>query len=496
MNNFEKYSLSSSIEENINLIKEMFKNDDTLKLRKFQNQHNSQINCCILFIDGMSDDNIINKGIIKPITSSIIEYSHLTLVDYLMEQIIISSNCEKTKDILSIINALIDGNTILFLEGFSEGVIIGSKGWKTRAIQEPTVERVLRGPREGFTESLMINLSLIRRKVKTNNLKFKFMTLGNITQTKLCICYIEGLAREDLLATLYEQLNAIKVDGVLAIKYIQEYIDKEPFSIFETTNNTEKPDVVVARILEGRVAILLDGTPVVTTLPFFFIETFQSADDYYLNYYFASINRLLRIGGFFISISIPAIYLSLVTFHQEMIPTPLVMSIYAARLGVPLPTIFELVGLLIVFEILREAGSRMPSYIGQTLSIVGALVLGTAAVDARFVSAPIVIVVGLSGITSLITPTLGAVTLILKLAFAMLSSILGLYGYVIGMAFLLLHLLKLKSFGIPYMTNLTKFNMQSLKDTGIRAPRWYMRFRPRYIGDRKPIRGNGGKNHE
>lgn len=496
MNKFQEYNLSSSIDKNISILKEIFKNDDTLRLRKFQNQNNPKIICCIFFIEGMVDNQSINRNIIKPITEATIESSSLPYIDLLQNQIILSSQCEKTKDIITIVNSIIEGNTVLFLEGSKEGIIIESKGWKIRPIEEPDVERTLRGPREGFTESLLVNLSLIRRKVKTNDLKFQFMTLGEITNTRLCICYIEGLLREDILSTLYDQLNAIKIDGVLSVKYLQEYVDKEPLSIFETTNNTEKPDVAVARLLEGRAAILLDGTPVVTTLPFLFVETFQSADDYYINYYFASINRMLRLWGFFISISIPAIYLSLVTFHQEMVPTPLIMSVYAARLGVPLPTVFELVGLLIVFEILREAASRMPSYIGQALSIVGALVLGTAAVDARFVSAPIVIVVGLSGITSLITPTLGAVTLILKLIFVMLSSILGLYGYVIGMGILLLHLLKLKSFGIPYMTNLTTFNMQSLKDTGIRTPRWYMRFRPRYIGDKNPIRSNGGKNHE
>lgn len=496
MNKFQEYKLSSSIDKNINILKEIFKNDDTLRLRKFQNQYSPSIICCIMFIDGMVDNQSVNENIIKPITEATIEFSTLSSIDFLQNQIILSSQCEKTKDVLNIVNSIIEGNTVLLLEGSKDAIIIESKGWKIRSIQEPTVERVLRGPREGFTESLLVNLSLIRRKVKTNDLKFKFMTLGEITNTRLCICYIEGLVREEILSTLYDQLNAIKIDGVLSVKYIQEYIDKEPLSIFETANNTEKPDVVAARLLEGRVAIVLDGTPVVTTVPYLFIETFQSADDYYLNYYFASANRMLRLSGFFISISIPAVYLSLVTFHQEMIPTPLVMSVYASRLWVPLPTIFELVGMLILFEMLREAGSRMPSYIGQALSIVGALVLGTAAVDARFVSAPIVIVVGLSGITSLITPTLGGATLVLKIIFVILSSILGLYGYVIGMGFLLLHLLKIKSFGIPFMTSLTTFNMQSLKDTSVRTPRWFMKYRPKYIGDKNPIRGNGGKNHE
>jgi spore germination protein KA len=493
MNNFGEYSLLNSLDGNIDIIREVFKDDDTLMMQKFQNQNNSNIKCCIFFIDGMVDNKILDENIIKPITINNIESFNSDLINNLQNQIIISSQCKKTKDILSIVNAIIDGDTVLFLEGFSEGIIITSKGWKTRPIEEPTVERALRGPREGFTESIITNLSLIRRKVKTNDLKFKFMTLGEITHTKLCICYIESLARKDILATLYEQLNSISIDGILDVKYIQEYIDREPYSIFETSASTEKPDVAVAKLLEGRIVLILDGTPVVMTLPFLFIESFQSGDDYYINYYYSSINRILRIVGFLLTISIPPVYLSLVTYHQEMIPTQLIMSIYASRLGVPLPTVFELVALLVVFEILREAGTRMPSYIGQALSIVGALVLGSAAVDARFVSAPIVIVVGMSSIASLITPTLGSASLIIRLALILLSSVLGLYGYIIGMGFTLIHLLKLKSFGIPYMTNLTTFNMQALKDTGIRAPRWYMRYRPKYIGDNNPIRNSGGK---
>jgi len=493
MDKLENYNLYSSIDKNIELMKTIFKNDDTIKFRTFENQNNPKIQCSIIFIDGMVDNRIINENIIKPIVTNSMDSLNEININYFKDQTIISSECEKTSDVLNMVSSVIDGNTVLFLEGSTEALIIESKGWKSRSIEEPDVERAIRGPREGFTESLMINLSLIRRKVKTNNLKFKFTTVGEITYTKLCICYIEGLARQDILDNLYERLNSIKIDGILDSKYIQEYINKEPHSIFETTYNTEKPDVAVAKLLEGRIIIIVDGTPVVISLPYLFIETFQSSDDYYTNYYYASLNRMLRIVGFFLTISTPAIYLSLVTYHQEMIPTPLIMSIYASRLSVPLPTVFELIGLLIVFEILREAGTRMPSYIGQALSIVGALVLGSAAVEAKFVSAPIVIVVGMSGITSLITPTLGGATVIIKLALIVLSSILGLYGYVMGMSFLLLHLLELKSFGVPYMTNLTTFTTQDLKDTVIRAPRQYMKYRPKYLANKDPIRTSGGK---
>jgi spore germination protein KA len=494
MRDLKDYSISCSLDENINLMKKIFKNDGTFKIKKVQNQFNPDISCCLFFIDGMIDENILNEYIIKPIIVNEIS-SDLDSVNILKNQVITSAYCEETEDISELVNTILAGNTALFLEGQNKSLIIRSQGWETRTIQEPTVEKSMRGPREGFNECLIINLSMIRRKIRSTRLKFRFMSIGEITSTDICITYIEGLAEESVLNSLIDQLNAIKIDGVLDVKYIQEYIDKNPFSVFETTGSTEKPDVVAAKLLEGRIALLIDGSPVAMTLPHLFIELFQSADDYNLNYYFSSINRLLRILGFLSTISIPPIYLALVTQHQEFIPTSLMMSIYASRIDTPLPTILELIGLLIVFEELREAGARMPSFVGQALSIVGALVLGSAAVEARFVSAPIIIVIGMSGIAGLVTPNLNSASNVIKLFLICLSSVLGLYGYMIGMTFVLIHLMKLDSFGVPYMSNLTTFNPQDLKDTAIRSPRWYMRRRPRYMAD-KSIRGNGGKNHE
>ncbi len=411
----------------------------------------------------------------------------------MQSEVIISSKCEATFDIKELSNSLLVGDTILFLEGVSKGLIIGSAGFKTRNIEEPIVESVIRGPREGFTESMVVNLSLIRRKIKSTNLKFKYITIGDMTNTTTCVCYLENIASKRVLDELIHKLKDIDIDGVLDVKYIQEYIDKQPLSLFETTRITERPDVVAANLLEGRIALILDGTPVVVTLPFLFIENFQSSEDYYTNYYFSSLNRMMRLMGFVATISIPAVYLALVTFHQELIPTPLLMSIYASRLSVPLPTLFELISLSIGFEILREAGSRMPPAVGQTISVVGGLVLGSAAVDARLVSAPVIIIVGLSGITSFMIPDITGTSTIIKFIFIGLAAILGLYGYIVGISFLLMHLISLKSFGIPIMTSFTSMNIEDMKDTHVRAPRWKMKYRPKILGQKNPIRTSRGE---
>lgn len=492
MTKLGNYKLYKSLEKNIQTIKEIFNNDGTLVNRFFENQHNPNLKYCIFFIDGMVDSEIINENIIQPIISNSITRRGFNSVDKLQYQIIISHNIIKTKDISKIVDGIIDGNTVLFVEGSPESLIIETKKYETRAIEEPISEKVLIGPREGFTESILTNISMIRRKLRTSDLKFEFTVFGEKSHTKACICYIEGVANNQILDELYKRLDNFNIDGVLDVNYINEFINDAPLSIFKTTGSTERPDVVAAKLLEGRIALILDGTPAVLTVPFLFVEYFQANEDYYLNFYFASIGRLLRMISFLITISTPAIYLALVTFHQEMIPTPLLLSISAAREGVPFPTVVELILLLVVFELLRESGIRMPTNLGQSLSIVGALVLGQAAVEARLVGAPIVIVVAITGITGLMITGIKHVSIILRSFFLLLSSMLGLYGYIFGISALLINLFNLRSFGIPYMDNLNSLHLQEIKDTAIRAPWWYMKYRPKFLSKNIKRQSSGG----
>ncbi len=471
MDQSQNIILTKSLEENILIIQNKFYKDDTLILRRFNNQYKPDLKFCIFFIDGMIDDTIINKDIIKPIIN-MSETNSVDSIDLIQDQIILSNEVTKTQNIDQIIGALINGDTILFMDGAIDALSLGTKGWTSRQIVEPEVEKVIRGPREGFNESIITNLSLLRRKLKTNKLKFEYKTIGSTSATQACISYIEGLADQAIIAEIHKRIDNIQIDGVLDIKNIQELIDDSPFSIFQTSDSSEKPDVIAAKLLEGRIAIFLDGSPSVMTLPFIFIENFQSGEDHYSNYYFASIRRMIRILAFFITISIPAIYLSLVTYHKEVLPTPLLLTIFAARKGIPFPSVVSLLGLLIVFEILIEAGARMPTVVGQTLSVVGALVLGTSAVEANLVSSPMIIVVAITSITALIIPNLLGSVIILRTLFILFSSVFGLFGYVFGMSGLLIHLYKLKSYDMPYMATMTSINPLDLKDTYIRAPLW------------------------
>jgi spore germination protein KA len=486
--NLAPNSLSKSLEENIKIFKKLFKDDDTLVVRRFENELNNDIKFCILFTNGMISSTAINDNIIKPIMLNTSIDNKKNLLDAIMYHVLFSNSVEKISEVNKVIESIVSGDTILFVEGSSEALTIDSKGWQTRAIEEPDGEKIIRGPREGFTESLIMNISMVRRKLATNNLKFKFRTIGVQSQTKICLCYIEGIVNNQILMELNKRLDGINIDGITASGPIVELIKDSPLSLFKTVGSTERPDVVAGKLLDGRIAIIVDGTPVAITVPHIFIEYFQVNEDYYINFYYSSINRLLRILSFILTISLTPVYIALTSFHQEMVPTPLIRSISSARQSVPFPTVVEVIILLIAFEILREAGTRMPTAIGQALSIVGALVLGQAAVEARIVSAPVVIIVALTGITGLVMPRFKGAEIILRIIFLLLSSVIGLYGYIFGIVGLLIHLFSIRSFGVPYMLSLMTFNPQDIKDTAIRVPWMYMKNRPKIIAPNNRVR--------
>lgn len=478
-NDFSNIKMVSSLNQNIDIIKNIFKNDKTIIYRDMEIGDNITIKCTLIYIDGMADSRMINESIIKPISlSNIALVTPNRIMDSLLHKILLTGDNEKSSNIDNIISGIIYGKSVLFINGCDEAICINTIGWSTRSIDEPQAETIVRGPREGFTESMNINLSLLRRRLINPNLKFIFMKIGKQTKTQICVCYIEGIAKNEILNELIRRLNTISIDGILDSGYIEELIKDAPYSPFRTIINTERPDVIIGKLLEGRFAVMCDGSPVVLTLPSIFVEVFQSNEDYYDNFLYSSIIRLLRWMCFFLGTSVPAIYVAIITFHQELIPTPLLLSISSARKGVPLPTIVEALGMTLVFEILKEAGLRMPKHVGQAISIVGALVLGDAAVNARLVSAPIVIITALTGIATIMLPqVLGIIEI--RMIFLLLSSVFGLYGYIFGVMGLVLHMMSLRSFGIPYMINMPSFSTQDIKDTIIRAPWWDMYLRPK-----------------
>lgn len=490
---FSALSFSKSLDENKQMIFNIFLNDQTLVSRDLLNQSNG-LKCCIFFIDGMVKNDIINDYVIRSYLTAQQLPQGKDLLETIRTQVLTSNAVEQTVSIQHIVDGILYGDTVLLVEGEEGALIINTKGFQIRAVAEPDTEKALRGPREGFTECLLVNLSLIRRKLRTSDLKVEFMSFGTRSNTQTCLCYLESLTDKKILRELKRRLRKINMDGVLDSNYITEQIKDHPFSAFKTIGVTEKPDVVAAKLLEGRIAVFVDGSPVVLTVPFLLIENFQSGDDYYLNFFFASFDRMIKILSFFISVSVPAIYIALTTYHREMIPTALALNIAKARHDVPLPTVVECLLMLLLFEFIRETGIRMPANVGQALSVVGALVIGQAAVEASFISAPMVIVVAVTAITGLTNPSIKGAVIGMRYFLIIASSILGLYGYFFGSIAILIQMLSIKSFGVVYASQFLTAYQHKAQDSIIRMPWWFMKLRPNYvIKDQVRNPGNGGK---
>lgn len=472
-------AFSGELENDLELLRDAIAESSDLIIRTFI--FGRQIKAAIIYIDGLTDKALISETILKPLMYRTDGNPLPEKVDleYVRAELLFTGSIDTKKALKDVVSHILSGDTALLMDGAAEALVISLRGWQSRGIQEPQTESVVRGPREGFSETLRINTSLLRRKIKNPDLKFETVTIGERTGTDVCIAYIDNLAKPELIEEIKRRLNKIKIDGILESGYIEQYIEDAPYSIFSTVSNSEKPDKVAAKMLEGRAAILVDGTPFVLTVPMVFVESFQSEEDYYSRPFFASAIRLLRFIAFLISILAPALYVALSTFHQELIPTPLLLSMAAAHEGVPLPALIEALVMLLFFEILKEAGVRLPRPIGQAVSIVGALVIGEAAVSAGLIGAPMVIVIAVTAVSSFTIPAQTDSGTIMRFVLLLLAGLMGGFGISIGLFAILIHMASLRSFGIPYLMPLVPFDRSGFKDTFIRAPLRSMTKRPR-----------------
>lgn len=436
----------------------------------------------VIFLEGMVERVLLNENLLKPLMihyrpSKPVQGSFLDQILRVALPVDVVRKCVNLHDV---IDHVLEGSVVLLVDGESRGLALEAAGFKTRVPEEPMTEAVVRGSREGFTEALHINITLLRRRLKTPNLVLENMVLGRISHTQVMVGYVRGLAAPELVAEVRERLQRIDIDGIFESNYLEEMLRDQPLSPFPQVITTERPDRVAANLLEGRVAVLTENTPFALIVPGEFVAHMQSPEDFYHHFILGAFIRLLRWSAFAVSLLLPSVYVAVTTFHQEMIPTRLLLSIVAAREGVPFPAVVEALVMEIAFEILREAGVRLPRAVGQATSIVGALVIGEAAVMAGVVSPLMVIVVALTGISSFLSPSFDLAISIRILRFPMmiLASLLGLFGVAAGVLAILIHFAGLRSFGLPYLAGLTPFHPDDWKDFLIRAPIWMMRRRP------------------
>lgn len=484
---FDDDAISSELKDNQSILRNTLgKSSDTV-FREFNIGNKRKTKSFICFISGLADKNKIDQHIIKALmidAQKIVKEKRIApenIFNLVKTGLISTSEVKETSSLCEVIKGILSGDVALFISGYATALLISLRDWKQRNITEPLVEATIRGPREAFTETLRVNLSMLRRKIKNSNLIFEQYTYGRQTHTDICLAYLEGIADSSILEEIRRRLNRIETDGILESGYIEQYIEDNPFSPLATIGNTEKPDVVAAKLLEGRIAIFCDGTPFVLTIPYLFMEALQSPEDYYSRPYLSSFIRLLRYFSFFITMLLPALYVALETFHQELIPTVLLITAAAAKEGIPFPAFLETLIVVIIFELLREAGVRMPQPVGQATSIVGALIIGQSAVQAGILSAPMVIIGAVTGITSfIITPVVDAAVLF-RFFLIFLAAIFGLYGITIGVIVILGHVCSLRSFGAPYLAPFSPTVLSGLKDSLIRFPLYLMHTRPKSI---------------
>lgn len=488
-----KEPIKSDLKDNIEYIKKTLGNSTDIVTRDFFIGSKNQLKAALFYTDGLADSKAIQDFILE---SLILEIPDLSLDsesdDYLLlkNHLLTVGEIKDTTEFDSLFTSLLSGDVILLLDGYIKGFTIGMRGWKDRGVTESSTETVIRGPKEGFTESIRTNTALIRRKIKDPSLWLESKQIGRVTRTDVAIMYIKGIAEDGIVQEVHKRLDRIDIDGILESGYIEALIEDETYTPFPTIHHTERPDVIAAALLEGKVAILVDGTPIVLTVPTMFVSYVQAAEDYYQRADVSSLIRMLRFLCIVISLLAPSLYVAITTFHQEMLPTTLLISLAAQREGVPLPAFIEALVMEVTFEILREASVRMPKAIAQSVSIVGTLIIGTAAVDAGIISAAMLIVVAITAISSFVLPSYDLSLTIRMLRFPMmfLAASFGLFGIIIGVIAIVLHLCSLRSFGIPYMSPLAPFNLVDQKDSFFRVPHWAMFTRPRLINKTNIVR--------
>ncbi len=489
--------LLKELKGNLGNIQHQLGNSSDIIIREIRIGKDESINAGIIYTDGLTDTTSLQQFIMKALMTDFSKAKEKeklvpqqNLIELLKDMALAVGEIKNVTDFDTLYVSLLSGDTIFLVDGFDQGLIVGNKKWEERGVTEPTSQTVVRGPREGFSENLRINTALVRRKIKDPNLWMETKVIGTSTKTDVAIMYINGIVNEKIVKEVKERLDRIQIDGILESGNIEELIQDSTVSPFPTILNTERPDVVAAALLDGRIALIIDGTPFVLIVPALFVQFFQSPEDYYHRAYISSLIRLLRFFSYGIALLAPSLFIALTTFHLEMIPTALLINLAAQREGVPFPAFVEALIMEITFEILREAGARMPRSIGPTMSIVGAFVIGTAAVEAGMITSTIVIVVSITAISSFVSPSYDIAIAVRMLRFLMmgLAASFGLFGIALGLFSIVLHLCSLRSFGIPYMSPLAPFNLADQKDTFIRLPIWKMVTRPSLINQQNMIK--------
>lgn len=429
--------------------------------------------CALVTIEGMVSTSAMAELIFQPIMRlelSKKENPNVGVYEFVTKESLLTAERHILYTYGSVMQDLFSGFALIFIDGISKGIALGIQGYEKKSISEPTSEHNIMGSQEAFAEVIRTNISLIRRRMKSPALRFEMMQIGELSSTDVCIVYMRDKAPPEMVDKIRKKLNSIKLDTVISSGYIKPFIeDKIEENLFSNIGNTERPDVLCTKINEGKVCILIDGTPFALICPTLFVENFKTIDDYCSKTYFASYLRWIRYLAFFLAIAFPGIYVATASYHPEMLNMKLLLNLSASEQATPYPLFFEFMIIMVLLEIMREASIRLPSAVGSAVSIVGGLIIGDAAVKSGIISAPLLIIVGLTATASFILPSLNQQTSVIRIAFIFAGGAAGFFGIAVCGIIVIANVCAMDQFNIPYTAPISPFSKRGSKDVFSRA---------------------------
>ena len=491
-----KGKISKDLEQNIAYLEAVFSDCNDIVKKKFYVCFKKDTGMYVIYTDGLAKADMIQENVLEPLLTDPLHPLKESVTSWVIE----SADRKMVTTMDEVVTAVLSGDTVLFFDGLDQGIFISSKFFPTRGVQEADREVAMIGPKDSFNESLRTNTALIRRRVRDTRMKVVQLRIGTRSKTDIALMYIEDLAKDEVVKEIKKQLDELNIDGIFDSGMLEQLMEQDSKSPFPQYQLTQRPDKAASGLMEGRVVLVVDNSPEVIVLPVTLNIFFQASDDYYNRWEVATFARILRYISSFIAIGLPGFYISIANYHPEILPTPFMLSIVSAREGVPFPVVVEVLLLELAFELLREAGIRLPGQLGGTIGIVGGLIVGQAAVDANIVSTIVVIVVAFTASASFSIPneSFAGVFRLLRFSIMIVCAIWGLYGFFLGFLAIAIHLMKLQSYGIPYLfptVSATVEETDPWEDYMVRLPIRRMIFRPWFTKDGAKKRQGRRKHH-
>ena len=481
------------MQKNLTKIKELLPAEDVLTY-EFETQDN--IPCAIVYADGVVNKQLLGDLVARPLSKARFSELPNEEKETALEKALLFPELKNKTLFTDCVKEVLDGNSLLIVDGIAAGFIVGAKLLPNRAVIEPPTDIAVKGPREGFIEDIKTNMALVRKRLKTPNLRFETVRVGKQSDTAVTVCWLHGIADEKVKQDISDKLSKLQIDSVPDSSYITALLSPRKHSVFQTMGTTEKPDIFAAKLSEGRVGILVDGSPIALTVPFLLSENLQSSEDYFISPFMATTFRFLRCIAVFVAVLLPAFYVSAQLFKMQLLPLGLMLTIASSVRELPLSPNLEMFVVLLLLEILKEASIRMPKYVGMSLSVVGALVLGETAVSAGFLSTPAIIIVAFSGICLYTVPNFVETGSLLRWLFLLVAGSVGPFGIVLLFAFLLYYMLSSDAFGAPLLAPFSPLVTHDLRDSLVKYDILSLKKRPKLFRTKnetrlRPPKGKG-----